>query len=525
VINNKLPLGSIILALFLNQQRVLPKGVSEHDFEAAIKDFISIVGDEFVSTSPAELASYSDDVIMLDPIWPSAAVRPGSVEEVQEIVKIANKYKIPLWPSSTGKNMGYGRQMAVDQGNVVIDLFRMNRILEINEELAYAVVEPGVTYAQMYKHIKDHKIPLWLDTPATTPTAGPLGNTVDRGVGYTPYGEHFLFSCGMEVVLPDGSLLKTGCGALKGTQTWHIFKWGYGPYLDGLFTQSNMGIVTKLGIWLMPEPPAWEPLLVTFGAEKNIKDAINFLKPLKVKQIIPGAVVTAHGVLCLTSEAYYPWKINGGTEGLPMSWIKKTTKEHGFGTWNMAGMVYGSKQHVAESMSLIRKRLREFPSGKLLDNDSAMELPYWDHRVRMMLGQLSAFEYGRLNWRGGGNAWCSPVAPCDGDEALKNLSLAKPVFNKHGFDYIGEFIVGWRDMHHIMMVMHKKPDEMKRANECYKELTDVFCEHGYLPYRTNVGFMEYTLNKLDPVFRETCLKIKRALDPNGIIAPGKSGLR
>jgi hypothetical protein len=76
-----------------------------------------------------------------------------------------------------------------------------------------------------------------------------------------------------------------------------------------------------------------------------------------------------------------------------------------------------------------------------------------------------------------------------------------------------------------MMLLHKQPDEMARAALCYRELTDAFCDQGYLPYRTNVAFMEHTMSRLDPVFREVCLQIKAALDPNGIIAPGKNGIR
>jgi hypothetical protein len=76
-----------------------------------------------------------------------------------------------------------------------------------------------------------------------------------------------------------------------------------------------------------------------------------------------------------------------------------------------------------------------------------------------------------------------------------------------------------------MMLLHKQPDEMERATRCYRALTDAFCDQGYLPYRTNVAFMEHTMSRLDPVFREVCLQIKAALDPNGIIAPGKNGIR
>ena len=73
-----------------------------------------------------------------------------------------------------------------------------------------------------------------------------IGNTVDRGVGYTPYGDHFGMHCGFEIVLANGEVIRTGMGAMPGSNTWQLFPYGFGPYSDGLFTQSNFGIVTKM---------------------------------------------------------------------------------------------------------------------------------------------------------------------------------------------------------------------------------------------------------------------------------------
>jgi 4-cresol dehydrogenase (hydroxylating) len=515
------------VAVGTNGRRVQrPKGIDEKTFGRAIREFTAIVGDRHVSLSPAELVPYAHDVIMVPPIWPSAVVRPGSVEEIQRVVRAANRLRIPLWPLSTGKNIAYGRMMAVDPGNVILDLGRMNRILEVDEKLAYAVVEPGVTYAQLYKHLRDHNLPLWLDPPATAPGAGPLGNTVERGVGYTPYGEHFLFSCGMEVVLPDGRLLRTGSGALPGSRTWHTFKWGYGPYLDGLFTASNYGIVTRLGIWLMPEPPAYQPILMTCEREDDIVAIMDFLRPLKVTHLLPSAVVVAHALLALAAEAEYPRHLTGGTRPVPEDWIKEHARARMLGVWNIAGCLYGAPAVVKELTDMVRRRAAaDLPQATMLDVEAARQSPYWDHKVRNMTGVPSMVEYSRLSWRGGGNAFVAPVVPLFGDEARKHMEIARPIFWKHGFDYIGEFIAATRDQHHVMMLLHKQPDEMPRAMACYRELTDAFCDGGYLPYRTNVAFMEHTMRRLDPVFQAVCADIKRALDPNGILAPGKNGIR
>ena len=85
-----------------------------------------------------------------------------------------------------------------------------------------------------------------------------MGNALDRGGGYTggDFRDHFDAHCGMEVVLPTGELVRTGMGANPHAKTWQLFKYGMGPWVDGIFSQSNFGIVTKMGFWLMEEPEA-----------------------------------------------------------------------------------------------------------------------------------------------------------------------------------------------------------------------------------------------------------------------------
>ena len=175
-----------------------------------------------------------------------------SVEEISALAS-PNRYSMPIVDLLAGRTHAYGGASPRMAGTVVLDLKRMNRILEVSESDGYALVEPGVSYFDLYEHIQAKGYKLWLDVP--DPGWGSVvGNALDHGVGYTPYGDHFAMQCGMEVVLPNGELVRTGMGAMPGNTTWQLFKYGFGPYLDGMFTQSNFGIVTKMGIWLMPEP-------------------------------------------------------------------------------------------------------------------------------------------------------------------------------------------------------------------------------------------------------------------------------
>jgi 4-cresol dehydrogenase (hydroxylating) len=141
---------------------VLPPNVSEADFIAALGEFRSAVGSQWVFSSDEDVALYRDSYSIY---WgepeervASAAVAPAKVEEVQQVVRIANKYKIPLYPISTGRNLTYGGSAPNMRGSLVVDLKRMNQILAVDDKRNFALVEPGVSYFDLYSPIKERNL-------------------------------------------------------------------------------------------------------------------------------------------------------------------------------------------------------------------------------------------------------------------------------------------------------------------------------------------------------------------------------
>ena len=160
----------------------LPKGVTEEKFAKAIGEYRRLLGEERVRTDPASLHSYTKVMFpeSEELHTPSAALYPTTVKEAREIVAIANKYRTPLWTISTGKNFGYGSAAPATRGQIVLDMNTMNKIVHVDEELGYCVVEPGVTYYDLQQHFKKNGINLWLDVPSPSTIVGPVGNTADR---------------------------------------------------------------------------------------------------------------------------------------------------------------------------------------------------------------------------------------------------------------------------------------------------------------------------------------------------------
>src|SRR4051812_15583275 len=148
-------------------RQILPPGLTLSEFNDALEAFRRVVGKDNVFSGD-QLTPYADPYSIGnddDAHAASAAVAPETTEQVQAIVKLANQYQVPLWPVSCGKNHGYGGASPRMAGTVVLDLNRMNRVLEINADSGHALVEPGVSYFDLYRHIQEKGYKLWLDVP------------------------------------------------------------------------------------------------------------------------------------------------------------------------------------------------------------------------------------------------------------------------------------------------------------------------------------------------------------------------
>jgi 4-cresol dehydrogenase (hydroxylating) flavoprotein subunit len=507
----------------------LPKGVSEPTFDTAIQAFRNIVGAGHVLITPEHLAPYTKVMMPVPDAdhTPSAAILATTVEQIQNILEVCNTYKVPLWTISTGKNLGYGSAAPVERGQVVLDLHLMNRILEVDADLCFALVEPGVTYRQLYDYFQEHRLPLWLSVPAPSAIAGPTGNTLDRGIGYTPYGEHFMNACGMEVVLANGEVLRTAMGGLPHSNTWQVFKWGYGPYLDGIFTQSNYGIVTKFGFWLQPAPPVYKPFLIQFPHEEDIVEIVETIRPLRISGTIPNAVVIAHALYEAGLKAKRSDYVSGPGP-ITDEAVRQLVQDHGMGMWNISAALYGTQEQVDVNWNIVTKAFGQSGKAKFLTEKEAGDDPQFAYRAVLMRGGMDMREFNLYNWRGGGGSmWFAPVSQARGSETLNQMALAKRILGKYGLDYNGEFVVGTRDMHHILDVLFDRtdPDMTKAAYQCFDELVTEFASRGYGSYRTNTAFMEKVAQTFGTVQRSINQRIKKALDPNSILAPGKSGIR
>jgi 4-cresol dehydrogenase (hydroxylating) len=508
-------------------QLVLPPSLSSSAFDRALKAFANVVGQEWVLATDQDRDTYLDAYALGDgrDHAASAAVAPHSAAEVQAVVRIANEYKVPLWPIARGKNLGYGASAPAMSGTVVLDLGRMDRILDVNEKHGYCVIEPGVGFFALYNYLRDNKIPLWMSVPANG-WGSVVGNALERGIGYTPYGDHTAQICGMEVVLPSGELVRTGMGAISGGKAAQNYPHGFGPSWQQMFVQSNFGVVTKMGLWLMPEPEATMRVRINLPKPEDISWAIDALAALRLRNVIEHNVIFGnylHDAAALSQrDEWYQ-----GEGSLPDDIAEKIMAKYGIGWWSIAVNLFGYQDVVATHAKVLREAIGSHLKQELKFNS-------WhrgDPIEKSAAGIPSVFPLQIVNWHGGrgGHIGFSPVMPPDGKLALAQFRRMKKHFVDFGLDYYASFTMGQRHICNVNMIIYDRDNKAMtdNARALFKTLVADAKKHGYGEYRTHIGFMGDVADTFD--FNNHALMrlnetVKDALDPNGVIAPGKSGI-
>jgi 4-cresol dehydrogenase (hydroxylating) len=532
------------------------------DLQAALVEWARCLGDAGVQSDAGTRASYGRTTLTHG-AQPGAVLLPTTSEQVQEIVRIAARHGVPLYPISRGRNWGYGDRTAPSDGQVIVDLGRLNRIIEVNGPLAYAVIEPGVTQGQLFAYLKEHHPNLWMDSTGAGPDASIIGNTVDRGFGHTPVGDHFHNTCGLEVVLASGEVLRTGFGHFAKTQAAHVYPYGIGPILDGLFTQSNLGIVTRAGVWLMPAPEAFSAFFVSVPHKEDLPDLIDRLTPLRLSGLLRSGIHIANDLRVISARMKYPWNLTGGSTPIPENVRSKLADQLGVGAWNVSGGIYGlgtsTLFHGANQVEIIKSAVQRSLRGYrvIFLSDFRLRLAKQATSVMNKVGIGRKFSevlkivepaYGLLKgipsdeflrgvlWQSRkdtasldpldhnvGLIWVSPIAPATGAHAQTIIDIAEPIYRKHGFDFLITFtIITERSLACVTNLTFDKgdPAQCARAAACYDELMETLLSRGYPPYRTGPsGYAK--LRSEGDVFWETCSQIKAALDPGNIMAPGR----
>jgi len=435
-----------------------------------------------------------------------------------------------------GRNLGYGGAAPRVPGGAVVDLGkRMDQILNLDGDNASCIVEPGVSYFKLYEEIQKRNLPLWIDCPDLG-GGSVLGNAIDRGVGYTPYGDHFANHCGMELVMPDGSLLRTGMGGMPGRDgsdnpTWQSFQNAYGPQIQGLFSQSNYAIVTKMGFWLMPEVNH-QSYMITFPREEDFEQIVEIIRPLAQKRVLGNIPQLRHVIqeLAVTGRPksqFYPHKGPMTREA-----IRECAKAEPCGdvSWVFYGTQYGDAASIDSQLELIKSSFSAIPGVKFYLPTDMPPAHYLHSRVQVCSGVPVLRELDWLNWvPNAAHLFFSPISPTKGRDARIIHDTISRLHAQYGFDVFPTLCVAGREMHYIANIVYDRGDEdaKRRATGLMRDMIREMAAQGYGEYRTHLLFADQvagTYSWNDGALAKFNEAIKDTLDPNGIMAPGKNGI-
>jgi len=446
-------------------------------------ELVGIVGQERVSNSQEELFIYSRDSGAQEPGRIDYVVMPKTVEEVQAVVKLANRERISITPLGGGFTLS--ALVVPRDGGIVLDMKKMDRIIEVDEGSRYAVIEPGVSQGALKTYLEKHHPHLQHSTPEAPPTVTVVANALIQGHGHISprYGVNSEMINGMEVVLPTGEVCRTGSCSVS--PYW--FTRGPLPDLSGLFVGwlGTTGVVTKLAIRLFPKPRFREVMAFSTDNIDAIPDAIREVTYLDLLE----------DFFLIMQE-------------------KPEWMNHVF----FVVIVSGNSQEEFElKMNAYKNLFREFKGGNVVqfveDLHPALHKRFID--VPPLAALAADFR------KGGGFEYTGSILPIDAVPAAwrKGIEIA------HKYDmicsYVHQVLPGPGIMFGFNYSFNRADQaDIKNTRKALDESNRFTYELGGMVWKGEASAQKLALERMDPNTVELIKRVKQLLDPNGIMNPG-----
>jgi glycolate oxidase len=464
-----------------------------------------IVGEDNVSSEPHALQPYGCDSTTNPPSLSDYVVLATTVEQIQGLFRLANQEKIPITPvvgmSSTG-----GLTIPVE-GGIILDLHKMDRVIEINEDIGYAIVEPGVTIGQIDTELK--KRGYWVSLPVGPPgSAGLLPGYILHGYGHLggKFGINSEQITSMEVVLPDGELVRLG-GCAVSPYWFHRTPI---PDLMGLLLgwQGTTGIVTKLGINIYPRPKfkamvGWG--IFTSHDEPMPESCARFLIKLAKADLTHDISGHSWGAVQIGRGLKYP--LPPKTEEEPEIYFSAT--------------MYS----FTEEELKVKKKTLEGLVREGIDTGLPIATTDVTERVKVEMPTKYALKYS--DHRGGGGLdYIGSITPViNWTQGIKGINR---VFDKHAFtSYIRLGIYRGTIQGMLRAIIpYNRADEkdVDAVRKIAREVVEVILDCGGLIYKAPSFACEAMWRRGDPHYLRLLKEIKDKLDPNRIMNPGRLGI-
>ncbi len=450
-----------------------------------IRELKGIVGDKNVLTSPEDLVAYSYDATFLEH-RPDAVVLPGSTEEVSRVMKVAYREGIPVIPRGMGSGLAGGS--IPFSGGIVLSLTRMNRILEIDGENMTAWVEAGVITAEFQAEVE--KRGLFYPPDPSSHKYSTIGGNVACNAGgprCLKYGVTGDYVLGMKVVLADGRILTTGGKVIKNVTGYNLSRFFIG-------TEGTLGVITEVLLKLIAKP---RYISTAFAVFPSIENAGRAVHRILLAGIIPASIELMDQTTIGTVEEYLHM-------GLP--------------TWAEAILVLEADGNQEEAV------LREIEAiAQICRENGAVEVKVAkDETERNNLWKARRSVSPSLARRAPNKLGEDITVPRSRvPEAVRRI---REISQKYGLPVVVFGHAGDGNLHPNILFDKRKPEDMERVEKIAEEIFRMAVEMGgVLSGEHGVGVLKqpYLEMAIGPVAVEVMKAIKQALDPKGILNPGK----
>jgi hypothetical protein len=448
---------------------------------------------------------------------------------------------VPLYPISTGHNWGYGTALPSGENNVILDLSLMNRIIDLDAKLGVVTVEPGVTLQDLYEYIEKNKLPYVVPLTGAGLHGSLIGNALERGFGVTPFADHFSAVTTVTAVLADGTIYNSPLDEYGCPRIDQLYRYGVGPYLDGMFTQSNFGIVTKMTITLARKPEQTSVFLFSLKSDEELSDFTDVLPDLL-------------GVLGSTSCGF-KFVNNHQMEAMAEGKTKNSRSTVSFPKWTVTGGLFGDPKIITAAKKIIRKKTKGkmhrlifvnvnfiqkykhlskyLPLSRSVKNfletaSLTMDLFYGiPSTAALPLAYLGSgtFPEIRNNADPGkddaGIIWFAPLIPMNGRQIVEYSELIESTLLKYKLPQMVTFTtINDRCFDAPIPLVFDKhnAESTNNAKACYDELWHASKKLGITPYRIPID-EQHRITESGTPFWNIAEKIKDALDPHNIISP------
>jgi 4-cresol dehydrogenase (hydroxylating) len=521
---------------------------------AALDAFRRALSPAQVKDDTETLAAYASNVTAL-PRRIAAVAYPASTDEVARLVRAACEHRAPLWPVSTGKNWGLGSRAPVRDGATIVDLGRMDRIHALDAALGTATIEPGVTQGQLAAHLTAAKLPLYLNVTGSSPASSVIANALERGTGFHMPRAGMLAA--LQVVLGDGRVIDTGLARFGDPRVARAYADGIGPALDGLFSQSSFGIVTRATVRLTHRPPAHGVLAMSLQRERDLARFVDAVAGMHRRGVLTCALhfsSRARGTSVTGPLAYRHLVAQGCPPGPATAARARALVESRIRSpWGASCGLAGTKLQVHEGFRQARRQLRGIGSATLLTARSFAALarpPATAERTREERAWLAAvsasFDHSlgipsdaalhSVPWslpgpfvdepeldRGrAGTFFVVPVIPLDGQAVVDAMALVDRVSKAHALAPATTWNqVSFGALEGVINAVFDREDREScaRARDWARALASALKDAGFPPYR--LGVQDQDLARTPGAYDDVLAELGRVLDPAGVLAPGR----